>query len=81
MDVEDTPPPPEVAKDPDRLAKWNEDHAVARKRIEKTYSDDDVFEVSGCDHRVIITCHHSGSSNGSGIRLDSVSCHESKMKL
>jgi hypothetical protein len=79
MDVVLTPPP-EVAKDPDRLAKWNEDQAKNRKRDEENY-DDDVFEVSGCDHRVIMACHHMGSSKGQGIRFDSVSCHESKMKL
>ena len=43
-------PPDEVKKDPARLAKWQQDQAERRKRQSSTYSDYDVFEVSGCGH-------------------------------
>ncbi len=48
-------PPPEVASDPARLAKWQEDRA---KKKAKQVDEYEVFEVLGCGHHEYLGCIH-----------------------
>jgi hypothetical protein len=50
-----TPPPPEVARDPERLALWRKQHAP--KTADRT-----VFHVQGCAHDVFYACGRSNKS-------------------
>jgi hypothetical protein len=64
-------PPEEVAADPERLAKWKADHQASDDTNRNFYNGFTVFEVSGCDHEVLMACHHpSGKYKG----INPVSC-------
>jgi hypothetical protein len=51
-------PPPEVAADPERLAKWTQDANEKRAQAEDGVSSLAVFEVSGCDTSMVLFCSH-----------------------
>jgi hypothetical protein len=55
-------PSPEVAQDPERLAKWKSDrHEAAQQRdrqLEGLHRDDAVFQVTGCGHSELLTCRN-----------------------
>jgi hypothetical protein len=71
-------PPEEVAADPGRLAKWKADHDESDDRNRSYYNSAyTVFEVSGCDHEVLMACTHPGGVKG-GTRMDRVSCNIQK---
>jgi hypothetical protein len=57
-------PPPEVAADPERLAKWKKDQSDADARTAESFDSYDVFEGSGCDHDVLLGCKRPAKSNG-----------------
>jgi hypothetical protein len=59
-------PPAEVAADPARLAKWNQDHAEAEESRAAFHSNWDVFEVNGCSHIELAVCHRVTQRRGSG---------------
>ncbi|MGZ3417334.1 MAG: hypothetical protein ACXVEF_11930 [Polyangiales bacterium] len=69
-------PPAEVQADPARLAKWKADQEEQESST-KDFHDNayDVFEVEGCDHHVMMTCHHPSGTKG-GTRMDRVSCDD-----
>ncbi|HEY8076026.1 MAG TPA: hypothetical protein VIF62_17990 [Labilithrix sp.] len=56
-------PPPEVAADPGRLAKWNDDQAKRRAASRNMYSGYSLFDVSGCSHTELLSCHRMKSSH------------------
>lgn len=72
-------PPAEVAKDPARLAKWKSDQDEKVSKSHETLNDKvDVFQVTGCDHDVLMGCWQTGGGRGtSGPR---VACQESRAK-
>jgi len=76
--TEEKEPPDEVKDDPERLAKWKADHAESDSKGRSYFNSSyDVFQVSGCDHDVVMACHHPTGSKG-GQRMDQVSCSEQK---
>ncbi len=59
-------PPPEVAADPARLAKFNKDQADSEASRASFHSSYDVLEVTGCGHKNLVVCHRpSGKGNNS----------------
>jgi hypothetical protein len=66
-------PPPEVAADPGRLAKWQADRDAALAARKHMYDDYEIHEVSGCDHTQLMACHHPISRSG-GAQIANVSC-------
>jgi hypothetical protein len=68
-------PPDEVRRDPARLARFQRDQAEQQARRRASYAGYAVFEVSGCDHKELLVCHHPGGSRGG---TDAVSCSEGK---
>jgi hypothetical protein len=66
-------PPPEVASDPGRLAKWQDDREAALAARKHMYDDYEIHEVSGCDHSQLMACHHPISRRG-GAQVGTVSC-------
>jgi hypothetical protein len=72
-------PPPEVAADPDRLAKWKQDVEEKRAKAEDAVSSLAVFEVSGCDTSMVMLCNHPRvphSKGGYSIQPHKVVCQE-----
>ncbi len=57
-------PPPDVAADPARLAKWTKDQADSDALRVSMHAGYDVFEVTGCDHKNLVVCHRpTGKGN------------------
>jgi len=50
----ETPPPAEIAADPERLKMWQ-----AKRDEQRGYEDssDTIFEARGCDHQKLYACH------------------------
>lgn len=67
-------PPDEVKRDPGRLAKWEKDEQERLAKQNRGYSGYEVFEVSGCDHKLLMVCHHPNTQRGYQAHL--VSCDE-----
>jgi hypothetical protein len=59
-------PPPEVAADPARLAKWTKDQEEQWRPLQESLDSFDVFEGAGCDHDVLLGCKRPAKSNGFG---------------
>jgi hypothetical protein len=57
-------PPPEVAADPARLAKWKKDKDDEYRPLQESFDSFDVFEGTGCDHDVLLGCKRPAKSNG-----------------
>jgi hypothetical protein len=64
-------PPDEVAKDPARLALWEEEQREHEASWNSSY---EVFEARGCEHQVLQYCDHPSDQNGTSLGL--VSCSE-----
>ena len=47
-------PPAEVARDPERLALWQQQQAKSRAADDRNQT---VFEVRGCNHEQLYRCH------------------------
>lgn len=62
-------PPEELAGDPGRLALWMETEEKSRARADET----DVFEGSGCEHKVLLGCSHPPAPEG-GTLMNRVTC-------
>ncbi len=58
--------PEEVAGDPGRLAQWRAKEAERRKGWESWINTSQLFEVSGCGHRVVLACRKPGQRSSSG---------------
>jgi hypothetical protein len=58
-------PAPEVAADPERLAKWRrdqeEEHATRARDFDRSMT---VYQVTGCDHEVFMGCQHRTELDG-----------------
>jgi hypothetical protein len=76
--LQDTPLP-EVARDPERLAKWRRDQTeIWRERtsmLQGLHSNEDVFELNGCEHALLLACRHPSALRG-GFIINAVTCHE-----
>lgn len=59
------PPPADVAKDPERLAKWKKDQEADRKESLDRLNALDTFDVSGCGHKALLACWGTGNQDGS----------------
>lgn len=57
-------PPDEVARDPARLAIWQEEARERAKDRKKELEDYAAFDVRGCDHQVVWYCTHGGGADG-----------------
>jgi hypothetical protein len=75
---EEGEPPPEVAADPERLAKWKQDAEEKRTRAEDGASSLGIFEVGGCDTSMLLVCNHPRipHSRGYSIQPNEVVCRE-----
>lgn len=60
-------PPAEIAADPERLAKWQEEQNKTNAALDK---DSGVFEVEGCDHHEILSCRHPAAKGARGQSVD-----------
>jgi hypothetical protein len=77
--LEEKEPPPEVAADAERLAKWKQDAEEKRAKAEDAVSSLAVFEVSGCDTSMVMLCNHPRvphSKGGYSIQPHKVVCQE-----
>lgn len=58
-------PAPEVAADPERLARWTsdrqEEHSALMRDLDTSLT---VYRVTGCDHEVFMGCAHVEDSEG-----------------
>ena len=68
-------PSAEVSADPERLAKWTQDQRDRQDELRHNLNGLDMFEVRGCDHRVLFGCGHPGNGHGGPDTL-SVNCWE-----
>jgi hypothetical protein len=59
-------PPAEVASDPQRLAQWQTKETERRKSWEAWMNRAQLFEVSGCGHRLVLACRKPGQGSTSG---------------
>ncbi len=60
-------PPDEVRADPGRYAKWKADREADVASARQRYSQDRMFEVSGCGHTDLEGCHaHKGAGRQGG---------------
>jgi hypothetical protein len=58
-------PAPEVAADPERLAKWKSDQEEARATLTRNFDRSmTVYQVTGCDHEVLMGCQHRTDYDG-----------------
>ena len=58
-------PPDDVAKDPARRAKWQQDRDDAQQSLNHSVdSRVDVYQAIGCGHDVLMGCWHPGGSGG-----------------
>jgi hypothetical protein len=64
-------PPPEVSRDPARLARWKADQIEEQRGARDVYDGFTVFEVSGCDHRAFYACKRAAKVNGNA---DPIGC-------
>jgi hypothetical protein len=69
-------PPAEVASDPERLAKWNEDQAKGNTGLDRL----DVFEAKGCNHEQLMACFHPDTPDGHGTDTGRVACIDAPAK-
>lgn len=68
-------PPEEIGKDPQRLAKWQNDRRKAQEKQQRDLNGLAMFEVSGCDHTLLLGCRHP-SHDGNSIATHEVECFE-----
>jgi hypothetical protein len=59
-------PPDEVKKDPQRLAKWEEDQRKQYAPLIESLDEHDVFEARGCDHAMLVGCKRPAKSQTPG---------------
>lgn len=67
-------PPPEVVKDPERLAKWESDKRAEDAALRERLNRHEVFEAKGCDHVAFLGCGHPEGEEG--VVTSQVDCWE-----
>jgi hypothetical protein len=55
-------PPEEVAKDPERLAKWRADQKEMYAPLIASLDEYEVFEADGCKHTMLVGCKRPAKS-------------------
>ena len=61
-------PPAEIAADPGRLEMWEEEQE--KERAAANAFGDEVFELRGCGHQTLMTCHRvSRNANRASCRV------------
>jgi hypothetical protein len=59
-------PPPEVKKDPARLAKWQKDKEEEERPLRELLDTFNVFGARGCGHDDLVGCKRPAKHNGFG---------------
>lgn len=72
-------PPDEVKADPERLAKWQADHAMEQAASSKRASERQRFELDGCGHSELLDCRPHHGPNGA-VYPNWADCHEMRRK-
>jgi hypothetical protein len=68
-------PSSEIARDPERLRLWNEQQKDKQRSWDRSF---EVFEVTGCGHKVLMTCAHASQRTATSRRAGRVTCTEAK---
>jgi hypothetical protein len=58
--------PEEVTGDPGRLAQWRAKEDDRRKSWESWINSSQLFELSGCGHRLVLACRQPGRGSSPG---------------